>query len=56
MQYLVGVDHHSRQTHLTRSDCVGFEVLYIHCSGWRWVSVRKMRALTVKMETETLIG
>ena len=64
MWYLVSVDHKGMVAHLTRNNCEGFkEVLYIQCSGWGvkrmgllGVSVRNMKALTLKMKTVTLIG
>ena len=67
MCYLVIVDHKDMAVHLTRSDR---EVLNFQCSGWDWwyvvewqwksmgmlgVSVRKVKALIVKIETVTLM-
>jgi hypothetical protein len=68
MYYSVNVDHTGRGAHLTSSDCEGFlrtapyPMQWIRCEtavkrmGMLGVSVRKMKALTVKMETGTLIG
>jgi hypothetical protein len=72
MYYIVNVDQNAMAAHLTRSDCEGFyKVLYIPCSKWDMmihcvltvkrmgmleVSVRKMKALTLKMEKVALIG
>jgi hypothetical protein len=62
------VDHTSRAAHLTSSDCKGFlrtalyPMQWIRCEmavkrmGMLRVSVRKMKALTVKMETVILIS
>jgi hypothetical protein len=60
--------HTSRAAHLTSGDCGGFlrtavyPMQWIRCEmavkrmGMLGVSVRKMKALTVKMETVILIG
>jgi hypothetical protein len=69
MPYIVIVDHSSMAVHLTRSDCEGFVcavqwmgLMVICCGmavkgmGMLGMSVREMRALTVKMETVTLSG
>jgi hypothetical protein len=68
MYYLVNVDHTGRGAHLASSDCEGFlrtalhPVQWIRCAmavkrmGMLGVSARKMKALTVKMETVILIG
>jgi len=68
MYYLVNVDHTGRAAHLTSSDCERFlrtalyPVQWIRCEmtvkrmGMLGVSVRKMKALTVKMETVILIS
>jgi hypothetical protein len=68
MKYLVSLDHNDMAAHLTRSDCGVFlemqwmGLMMICCGmtvkrmGMLGVSVRKMKALTVKMETVTLIG
>ena len=72
MYYIVNVDQNAMAAHLTRSDCDGFyRVLYIPCSKWDTmihceltvkrmgmlgVSVRKTKALTVKMEIVALVG
>jgi hypothetical protein len=72
MYYTVNVDQNAIAAHLTRCECEGFyKVLYIPRSNWEMmtrceltvkrkgmlrVSVRKMKAITVKMETVTLIG
>jgi len=72
MYYLVNVGHKGMAVHLTWSDCEGFyKVLNIQCSGWNcwWYvmpwdwrgreflgSVREMKALTMKMQTVTLVG
>jgi hypothetical protein len=60
MYYSVIVDCNSIAVYLNRSDCEGFEeLLYVQCSRWEGmlgVSVRKMKALNVKMETVTVIG
>jgi hypothetical protein len=72
MYYVDNMDQNAMAAHLARSDCEGFyKVLYIPCSKWDMmircertvkrmgmlgVSVRKMMALTVKMETVALIG
>jgi hypothetical protein len=68
MCYLVSVEHNGMAVHLSRSD---HEVLNIQCSVWDWlyvvewqwkrmgmlgVSVRKVKALMVKMETVALPG
>jgi hypothetical protein len=71
MYYWANVVHNSMAVHLLRSYCDGWVSavypmqwlgLMIHCGmtaermGMLGVSVRKMKALTVKMETVTLIG
>jgi hypothetical protein len=72
MSYLVSVDHDCLAVHPTRSDCEGFKRCCISKAvgrtdddmlwndseedGMLGVSMRKMQALTVKMETVTLIG
>jgi hypothetical protein len=71
MYHLVSVNHNSMAPHLTKSDsglrsavhpvqwmglimtCCGMAVKRMGVLG---VSVRKMKALNVKMETVTLIG
>ena len=62
------MDHTSRAAHLTSSDCKGFlrtalyPMQWIRCEmavkriGMLGVGVRKMKALTVKMETVILIS
>jgi hypothetical protein len=68
MYHFVNVDHNDTASHLTRSDCEWFLRSIIYPVQWMGlmriccrvavsrVSVKKMKALTVKMETETLIG
>jgi hypothetical protein len=67
MYHLVNVDHKGTASHLSRSTVNGFKKHYISSAvdgtdriccrvAVRGVSVKKMKALTVKMETETLIG
>jgi hypothetical protein len=72
MYYLVNVDHNSMKVHLTRNDLLRVLRSAIYPMQWMGlmiccgmvvkrmemlrVSVRKMKALTVKMETVILIG
>jgi len=70
MYYLVNVDYNLMAPHLTRRDCEGFrkscllnvvdgtDMLWkaVKRMGMLGVSVRRMEALTVKMESVTVIG
>jgi hypothetical protein len=68
MYYLVNVDHNSRATDFTRSECEGFLRSAVNPMQWMRlmicygmtvktmvvVNVRQMKALTLKTETVTL--
>ena len=64
---IFSVDHNGMAGHLTGSDCVGFLRSAVYTMQWMGLmwngsedgnvrSVKRTKALTVKMETLTLIG
>jgi hypothetical protein len=59
MYYLVNVDHTGRAAHLTSGDCGGFLRTAVYPMQWircEMAVKRKIKALTVKMETVIQIG